>query len=52
MVWDVGTHKKMKAQKPPPNYTIMEDYGQIISRMVQDYLAENFDHVAQHRDKL
>jgi hypothetical protein len=42
----------MKAQRPPPNYTIMEDDGEMIARMVQDFLARDFDHAAHHRDKL
>jgi hypothetical protein len=31
----------MKAQRPPPNYIITKDDGEMISRMVQDYLAED-----------
>jgi hypothetical protein len=30
----------------------MEDDGEMISRMVQDCLVEDFDHAAHHRDKL
>jgi hypothetical protein len=30
----------------------MEDDGEMIARMVQDCLAEDFDHAAHHRDKL
>jgi hypothetical protein len=45
-VQDAGARKKMKAQRPPPDYTIMEDDGEMISRMVQDCLVEDFDHAA------
>jgi len=31
---------------------IIEDDGEMIARMVQDCLAEDFDHPAHHRDKL
>jgi hypothetical protein len=31
---------------------ITEDDGEMITRMVQDFLAEDFDHAAHHRDKL
>jgi hypothetical protein len=47
-----GACKKSKAQQASPNYTIMEDDGEMITRMVQDFLAEDFDHAAHHRDKL
>jgi hypothetical protein len=30
----------------------MEDDGEMITRMVQDCLAEDFDHATHHRDKL
>jgi hypothetical protein len=30
----------------------MEDDGEMIARMVRDYLAEDFDHAAHHRDEL
>jgi hypothetical protein len=30
----------------------MEDDGEMIARMVQDCLAEDFDHATHHRDKL
>jgi hypothetical protein len=30
----------------------MEDDGEMISIMAQDYLIEDFDHAAHHRDKL
>jgi hypothetical protein len=30
----------------------MEDGGEMIIRMVQDCLAEDFDHAAHHKDKL
>jgi len=30
----------------------MEDDGEMIAKMVQDCLAENFDHATHHRDKL
>jgi hypothetical protein len=30
----------------------MEEDGEMIARMVQDYLVEDFDHAAHHRDKL
>jgi hypothetical protein len=47
-----GSHKKMKAQRLPPEYTITNEYAEMIARMVQDCLSENFDHAAHHRDKL
>jgi hypothetical protein len=42
----------MKAQQPPPNYTIMKDDGEMIAKMVQDHLTKDFDHATHHRDKL
>jgi hypothetical protein len=42
----------MKAKKPPPDYTVMKDDGDMIARMVQECLIEYFNHVAHHRDKL
>jgi len=45
-------HKKSKAQLSPPKYIIKKDDGEMISKMVQDCLAEDFDHAVHHRDKL
>jgi hypothetical protein len=42
----------MKAQRLPPEYTITYDDEEMISQMVQDFLSEDFDHVAHHKDKL
>jgi hypothetical protein len=42
----------MKAQRAPLDYAIMKDDGEMIARMVQDCLAEDFDHATHHRDKL
>jgi hypothetical protein len=42
----------MKAQRTPPEYTITDDDGEMIARMVQDCLAEDFDHVVHHRDRI
>ena len=47
-----GAWKKDKAQRMPPKYTITEDDGEMIAIIVQDYLAEEFDHATHHRDKL
>jgi hypothetical protein len=47
-----GAHKKMKAQRMPPEYTITEDDGEMIARMVQDYIAEDFDHDTHHKDRI
>jgi hypothetical protein len=47
-----GAFKKMKAQRTPPDYTIMEDDGGMIARLVQDCLSEDFDHAAHHRDRI
>jgi hypothetical protein len=44
--------KKSKAQRASPDLTIMEDDGEMIARMVQDCLVEDFDHTTHHRDKL
>jgi hypothetical protein len=52
VVQETGTRKKSKAQRASPEYTIMEDDGEMIARMVQDCLAEDFDHAAHHRDNL
>jgi hypothetical protein len=51
-VQETGAHKKSKAQRPLPKYTITEDDGEMISIMAQDCLAEDFDHATHHRDKL
>jgi hypothetical protein len=42
----------MKVQRTPPEYTITKDDGEMIARMVQDYLSEDFDNVAHHRDRI
>jgi hypothetical protein len=47
-----GTRKKSKAQRASPDLTIMEDDGEMIARMVQDCLVEDFDHATHHRDNL
>jgi hypothetical protein len=39
-------------QQASSDYTIMEDDGEMIARMVQDFLTEEFDHAAHHMDKL
>jgi hypothetical protein len=44
--------KKSKAQRTPPKYTIMDDDGEMIDQMVQDCLAEDFDNVAHHKDRI
>jgi hypothetical protein len=31
---------------------IMKDNGEMIARMVHDFLPEDFDHAMHHRDKL
>jgi hypothetical protein len=51
-VQEAGARKKSKAQRPPLEYLITEDDGEMIARMVQDFLAEDFDHAAHHKDKL
>jgi hypothetical protein len=43
--------KKSKVQRTFPDYTITKDNGEIITRMVQDFLAEDFDHATHHMDK-
>jgi hypothetical protein len=45
-----GVHKKMKAQRTPPKYTITEDDVEMIARMVQDCISEDFHNAAHHRD--
>jgi hypothetical protein len=45
-----GTHKKMKVQRTPPDYTIMEDDANMIDRRVQDCISEDFDNATHHRD--
>jgi hypothetical protein len=47
-----GAHKKTKAQRIPPEYTIMDDDVEMISQMVQDCLTGDFDHPAYHRDRI
>jgi hypothetical protein len=47
-----GACKKSKAQRTPPEYTIMDDDGEMIAQMVQDCLSEDFDHAAHHRDRI
>jgi signal transduction histidine kinase len=47
-----GTRKKSKAQRAPPEYMITKDDGEMITRMVQDCLDEDFDHATHHKEKL
>jgi hypothetical protein len=42
----------MKEQRTPLEYKITEDNEETIARMVQDCLAEDFDNVAHHRDRI
>jgi hypothetical protein len=42
----------MKLQRTLPEYTIMNDDGEMIARMVQDCIDEDFDHVAHHRNRI
>jgi hypothetical protein len=43
---------KSKEKWASTNYIITEDDGEMIARMVQDFLAEDFNHATHHRDKL
>ena len=43
---------KSKVQRTSSDYMIMEDGEEMIARMVQDCLAEDFDHATHHRDNL
>ena len=45
-------HKNSKAQQAPLEYTIMEDDGDMIAKMVQDCLVKDFNHATHHMDKL
>jgi len=45
-------HKKSKVQRKSPYYMITEDDEEMITRMVQYCLAEDFDHTTHHRDNL
>jgi hypothetical protein len=45
-----GARKKMKAQRTPPEYTIMNDDAEMIAQMVQDFISKDFEKVAHHRD--
>jgi hypothetical protein len=47
-----GAHKKMKAQRTPPEYMITDDDREIIAQTVQDFLSKYFDHAAHHRDMI
>jgi hypothetical protein len=47
-----GARKKMKAQRTPPDYMIMEDDADMIAQMVQDRTAEDFENVVRHRDRI
>jgi hypothetical protein len=47
-----GARKKSKAQRTLPDYMITDDNGEMIARMVQDFLYEDFNHVAHHRDRI
>jgi hypothetical protein len=47
-----GAHKKTKAQRTPPKYTITNDDGEMIARMVQGCLDKDFDHPAHQRNKI
>ena len=47
-----GMCKKSKVQWASLDYTITKDNGEMIARMVQDYLAEDFNHTTHHMDNL
>jgi hypothetical protein len=44
--------KKSKEQQTSLNYMITENDREMIARMVQDCLAEDFDHATHHRDNM
>jgi hypothetical protein len=44
--------KKKKEKRTPLEYTIMDDDGKMLARMVQDCLAKDFDHTMHHRDRI
>jgi hypothetical protein len=43
-------HKKAKAHKTPPEYTITEDDADMVAQMIQDRTVEDFKNVACQRD--
>jgi hypothetical protein len=47
-----GARKKTNSQRTPTEYMIKDDDGEMIAQMVQDYLAEDFDHAGHHRDRI
>jgi hypothetical protein len=44
--------QEIKCTRASLDYMITKDNGEMISRMVQDFLSEDFDHATHHRDKL
>jgi hypothetical protein len=42
----------MKAQRTLPEHTIIDDDGEMIVKMVEDCLSEDFDYVVHHRNRI
>jgi hypothetical protein len=47
-----GAHKKSKAHKTPPEYTITEDDADLVAQMVQDRTTKDFDEAQHQRDRI
>jgi hypothetical protein len=47
-----GAHKKVKAQKMPPEYMIIEDDIDLVDQMVQDRTMKDFDEAQCQRDRM
>jgi hypothetical protein len=47
-----GMHKKMKAQRTPPEYMITKDDAEMIAQMVQYHTSEDSKNVVHHKDRI
>jgi hypothetical protein len=47
-----GAHKKPKAHKTPPEYTIMEYDADMVAQVIQDRIFEDFENVVCQRDRI
>lgn len=46
-----GVHKKMKAHKEVPEYTIIEDDAELVAERVQDHTAKEYEEEKKTKGK-
>jgi hypothetical protein len=47
-----GARKKIKAHRTPPEYMITKDDAEMVTKMGQDRIFEDFENVVHHMDRI